>query len=506
MPQVPEDIAVRLKTCTSFPSPPPVAMQVIELAQNPEIDLGTVADAVSGDPAIAAKVMRIANSALYARRRQSSNLRQALIVLGLNATLTLALSFTLVATLRKSPPQGFDFNSYWRRAIVAATWGKLLASELGRRDAEEIFLGCLLQDIGMLAIDKIAPEVYEGISPFQLEHGRVAQHEKTQIDTDHRAIGAHLLDDWNMPENLVRCVSHSHDMSAAGVDPEYKGFVRVVAMSSELADLWFGNPTEISIRRAGQDAHRHLGILPNRLAEMFDVIREQLPVAESIFEMDLFDEDYLQDITDTAREILMIRNLHTLTENRDLEAQKSQLESQNTMLQHEASSDGLTGVFNRRYFEESVEKEFATATRHSWPLSVIFVDVDKFKQINDNHGHQSGDLILREVASLLRQNVRESDTVARYGGDEFVLLLPGLARDGAEKIAERMIADVRKKNVTGPDGQAVKITLSLGIATYDSDSGFADSAALLAAADEAVYHSKRSGRDRLTSYDAIKAA
>jgi len=506
MPQLPEDIAVRLKTCTSFPSPPPVAMRVIELAQNPEIDLGTVADAVSGDPAIAAKVMRIANSALYARRRQSSNLRQALIVLGLNATLTLALSFTLVATLRKSPPQGFDFDAYWRRAIVAATWGKLLASELGRRDAEEIFLGCLLQDIGMLAIDKIAPEVYDGISPFQLEHGRVAQHEKTQIDTDHRAIGSFLLQDWNMPENLVRCVSHSHDMSAAGVDPEYKGFVRAVAMSSELADLWFGNPTEISIRRAGQEAHRHLGILPNRLAEMFDTIREQLPVAEGIFEMELFEENYLQDITDTAREILMVRNLHTLTENRDLEEQKSQLESQNTMLQQEASSDGLTGVSNRRYFEESVEKEFSTATRHNWPLSVIFVDVDKFKQINDNHGHQSGDKILREVASLLRSNVRESDTVARYGGDEFVLLLPGLARSGAEKIAQRMVEDVRQASVRGADGDAVRITLSLGVATHDTESSFKDSAALLAAADEAVYHSKRNGRDRLTSYDTIQAA
>ena len=112
MTQVPDDVVNRLKTCTNFPTPPPVAMQVIQLAQNPDIDLATVADAVSADPAIAAKVMRIANSAMYARRRQSSNLRQALIVLGLNATLTLALSFTLVATLRKNPPKGFDFDAY----------------------------------------------------------------------------------------------------------------------------------------------------------------------------------------------------------------------------------------------------------------------------------------------------------------------------------------------------------------------------------------------------------
>ncbi len=506
MSQVPEEIAVRLKTCAGFSSLPPVAMTLIELARNAEIVLDSVADILGGEPAIAGKVMCIANSELYARRRRSSNLRQALIVLGLSATLTLALGFTLVATLRKRPTKGFDFDAYWRRALVAATWGKLLSGELGRRDTEEIFLGCLLQDIGMLAIDEIAPEVYDGIDPFRLNHGRISQHERTQIDTDHRAIGSWMLENWNMPDNLVQAVSHSHDLTAAGVDAEHKSYVRAIAMSGELADLWVGNPDEVSIHRAGQEAHRHLGILPNRLAEMFDIIREQLPVAESIFEMELFDENHLQDITDTAREILMIRNLHQLSESRDLEEQRSQLESENNLLQQEAGSDGLTGVHDRRFFEETVDKEFTTAGRDDWPLSIILVDVDRFMQINDNHGRQAGDKILRQVASLLKSSVRESDIVARYGGDEFVLLLPGLARDGAEAIAQRMIEDVRKSTVSGADGEAVSITLSLGIATYDTESGFGDSAALLAAADEALYHSKRNGRDQLTSYEAIQAA
>lgn len=506
MVQLPEGIANRLKTCTSFPSPPPVAMKVIELAQNPEIDLGTVADTISGDPAIAAKVMRIANSALYARRRQSSNLRQALIVLGLNATLTLALSFTLVASLRKAPPKGFDFDAYWRRAILAGTWGKLLASEFGRRDAEEVFLSALLQDIGMLAIDKIAPEVYDGISPFQLEHARVAQHEKTQMKTDHRMIGAWLLDSWNMPQHLSQAILHSHDLSAAGVDAEQKGFIRAVAMSGDLSDVWIGNRNEVAIRRAGIDAHRNLGILPNRLAEMFDIINEQLPVAENIFEMDLFDTDHLQDITDTAREILMIRNLHTISENRQLEEQNRELADEREELQQEVSKDGLTGAFNRRYFEDALAKEFAAAKQQNWPMSVIFVDLDRFKQINDSHGHQAGDQMLRDVAELLTNNLRSEDIVARYGGDEFVLLLPGLDAEAAEQIAARLVDGARGRSVTGAGGETVHITLSLGTATQDSSHEFDKPADLLAAADKALYHSKRNGRNQHTCYAAIKAA
>jgi diguanylate cyclase (GGDEF)-like protein len=481
-------------------------MQVIQLAQNPEIDLGTVADAVSADPAIAAKVMRIANSALYARRRQSANLRQALIVLGLNATLTLALSFTLVSALRKSPPTGFDFNAYWRRAILAAAWGKLLASEFGRRDAEEVFLSALMQDIGMLAIDKIAPEVYEGIAPFQLEHGRVAQHEKTHLGSDHRAIGAWLLDSWNMPNQIVRAVQHSHDLSASGIEPEYREYVRAVAMSGQLSDVWLANSDEVGIQRIGREVHRHLGILPNRLADMFDTIMEQIPVAETIFEMDLFQTDTLQDITDTAREILMIRNLHALSEVADLQQRANKLEDENEELKEESSRDALTGSYNRRYFELALEKEFGAAGRHEWPLSVVFVDLDRFKQINDTHGHQAGDAMLREVAALLVGNLRDTDIVARYGGDEFVLLLPGIDNSVAENVAKRLVHQARDRSVLGDDGEKVSITLSLGTATRDAQNAFDTAKDLLAAADQALYHSKRNGRDQHTCYEAIEAA
>ncbi|MCE7895647.1 MAG: GGDEF domain-containing protein [Gammaproteobacteria bacterium] len=504
--QIPEKMLQRLKTCTSFPSPPAVAMQVIALAQDPEIDLARVADTVSADPAIAAKVMRIANSAMYARRRQSNNLRQALIVLGLNATLTLALSFTLVSTLRRDSSKGFDFNAYWKRAILAATWGKLLASEFGRRDAEEVFLAALLQDIGMLALDKLAPDTYAGISPFQLEHGRVSQHEQSCLETDHRSVGTWLLKSWNLPASLLRGVQHSHDPTAGGVEPEHREFVRCVALSGDLADVWLTDQSETGIRRAGQQAQRHLGILPNRLAEMFGIIREQIPVAEGLFDLQLFPADQLQDIVESAKEILMVRNLYQIDRNSDLENQKSKLKAENSVLKVESERDGLTGVFNRRAFEEAMEREFAAAAKNRWPLSVVFVDLDHFKGINDTHGHQSGDAMLKTVATLLVSTLRDTDIVARYGGDEFVLLLPGADTPQVEAVAERLVQRARETRVDNGNGNTFSITLSLGIASRDGKSSFATSQELLAAADAALYHSKRNGRNRHTSYDKIKAA
>ncbi|MCC7258584.1 MAG: GGDEF domain-containing protein [Gammaproteobacteria bacterium] len=506
MSQIPDKIVQRLKTCTSFPTPPAVAMRVIALAQDPEIDLARVADTVSADPAIAAKVMRIANSAMYARRRQSTNLRQALIVLGLNATLTLALTFTLVSTLRRDSSKGFDFDAYWKRAIFAATWGKLLASEFGRRDAEEVFLASLLQDIGMLAIDKIAPDTYAGICPFQLEHNRVAQHEQTCLATDHRSIGAWLLKNWNMPPSLIRGVQHSHDPGGGGVESEHKEFVTCVALSGEMADAWLTDQSETGIRRAGLQAHKHLGLLPNRLAEMFMTIGEQIPVAEGLFDVDLVPADQLQDIVETAREILVVRNLYEIDRNKDLENQKSRLKHENSVLKVESERDPLTGVYNRRAFEEAVTREFTTAVRNKWPLSVVFVDLDHFKGINDTHGHQSGDAMLKAVADLLGSTLRDTDVVARYGGDEFVLLLPGVDASQVDAVAQRLVQRARETQVDNGDGRSFSITLSLGIATSDAHTTFTTSQDLLAAADAALYHSKRNGRDQHTCYDKIKAA
>jgi len=506
MARIPDDLVKRIQSCTSFPSPPAVALQVIQLAQDPNTDLATVAEACSSDPAIAAKVMKIANSAFYGSRRKSSNMRQALIVLGLNATLTLALSFTLVSALRRNPTAGFDLMVYWRRAILAATWGNLIAAELGRKDAEEIFIAALLQDIGMLAIDKIAPEVFKDVSPFKLDHGSaLCQHERNCLQTDHASVGAWLLESWNMPEHLSRAVEHSHDMDVDGLKPQDQEFIRALALSGELADVWLAGGDEKSIKRAGGLADKYLGILPNRMAELFETIQEQLPVAEDIFEMELFETDQLQNITDSAREILMIRNLHVLSEAAGLKKQTSMLQDENSALKDKTNKDALTGISNRRFFSDRLDKEFASASRQGWPLSVIFIDIDLFKEINDNHGHQAGDVTLLSVASLLSQQMRDSDVVARYGGDEFVILLPGTDSDHADQAANRIITATRDLPTTTEHG-SFSVTLSAGVATCDSQNKFENPAELLAAADRALYHSKSNGRNQHTCFDSIEAA
>ncbi|MEO6204784.1 MAG: sensor domain-containing diguanylate cyclase, partial [Mycobacteriales bacterium] len=152
-------------------------------------------------------------------------------------------------------------------------------------------------------------------------------------------------------------------------------------------------------------------------------------------------------------------------------------------VQRLAATDGLTKIANRRTFETNLEKEVARATRSSEHLSLVMIDIDHFKRLNDEHGHQSGDEVLRNVAAALSCECRDFDTPARYGGEEFAIVLPGCGPDEALLIAERL----RRAVAAAP--AIVPITASAGVATYPGHAGDADT--LVRAADDALYESKR---------------
>jgi diguanylate cyclase (GGDEF)-like protein len=157
-------------------------------------------------------------------------------------------------------------------------------------------------------------------------------------------------------------------------------------------------------------------------------------------------------------------------------------------IEHLATRDGLTGLANRRLFEESLQREVARSHRRKAPLALVVLDVDHFKHVNDTVGHQAGDAVLREVARAMVGNTKASDLPARYGGDEFVVLLPDCTGDDAFAVAERLRAAVAR------DVTAVPVTVSAGVGALPGNAG--DGERLVAAADAALYSAKREGRDR----------
>jgi diguanylate cyclase (GGDEF)-like protein len=169
-----------------------------------------------------------------------------------------------------------------------------------------------------------------------------------------------------------------------------------------------------------------------------------------------------------------------------------------------AFTDYLTGLKTRGYFEQQLELELKRSERKKNPFSLLMIDIDFFKNLNDTYGHHVGDQVLRDISSILIKDMREVDTVARYGGEEFVLILPETNGPGARLVAERLRRAVEKaKFFAGSPSAVERLTISVGIAVFDQDAQFRGE--LVEAADAALYAAKARGRNRVFLYSELAA-
>ncbi len=182
-----------------------------------------------------------------------------------------------------------------------------------------------------------------------------------------------------------------------------------------------------------------------------------------------------------------------------LEVQQKELLEAAVQLENLAVRDGLTGAKNRRAFDEHLQTEWLRARRYKTPLSLVLLDVDKFKGFNDSFGHPAGDEVLKKVAQVLGDSIRTIDFLARYGGEEFVLLLPNTDAAGAIIVTERL-----REHIQQAQWLLRPVTASFGVATLGVE--MAAPGALLQAADEALYHSKAAGRNRVTHAQDVASA
>ena len=498
-----EDLARQLKANKSLPSPPGVATKIIELANDPDVEIDRIAQVLSIDPATTARVLRIANSPMYAMSREITNLSQALMILGLNATISLALSFSLLKSWQSdSDGTGLDYSLFWRRAMLAASATRAIAAKIGWRDGEAMFVAALIQDIGVMALDRTVPDLYEDLGDSQIKHSALIERERERTGADHAEIGAWLLESWSFPEMVRNAVRDSHDPEASSVEGRDALFVRAVAFSGEIAELFLEKSENRRFTDLAEKAKAWLGIDTEGVGGLIAEVGNLIPEAESVFETRLLAKSEADSILEDARDALMLRTLLAQQQIDTLEHTAESLKKKTISLEKASQRDPLTGLYNRAYLDPYLNREFELSAENDFPLSVAFADLDRFKAVNDTHGHHAGDQVLIAVANVLKANVREVDIVARFGGEEFILVFPNTDYMLVKNICERITRSIEASR-HDIDGHSLPVTISMGLATHNDGRKFESVTELVGAADKALYSAKLQGRNRSIPFETI---
>ena len=481
-----QELLEKIRQCPTLPSLPAIALQVLELAQQDQVDLGEIARVISKDPALSGKILRTVNSSFYGRSQSISTISHALVILGLQSVKTLVLGFSLVGNLSKNKAKGFDHMTYWRRSIYSATAARLLAVKLQIVQQEECFLVALLQDLGMLVLDQVLGNEYGIIIEKVVSHGQLAAAETAAIGMTHAEVAGCLAEMWKLPPLLATPICQHHSPEQVS-DPVLRRQTDVACVAGRAADVFVDEEAAPAIADVRKMAADRFSMDQAECDALLDEIGKNTREVAKLFEISISASANFESILKKANEALVDLTLRSQKHAQDLV-------EQNRRLKEQASTDALTALANRASFDLFLAERFQEAVACGEPLSLLLMDVDHFKKVNDTYGHQTGDAVLKAIGALLKSAARAQDLAARYGGEEMALVLPKTARTTAIAIAESVRRAISARPVAHA-GRQLNITASIGVATWEPGSPLKLAQLLLKASDMAVYAAKKSGRN-----------
>lgn len=474
-----------------LPTLPGIAVKILEVIRKKNSGLMEIAEIISSDPPLSAEVLKTANSPFFNLPSKVTTVQRAMSMLGINAVKNLALSFSLIKNYRKGGKSDFDYTAFWKNSLIAALTSKLLAEKICPEAAEDAFFVALLHDIGILSMLQCMPNQYSLVLQ-EVAQTRCGFHEaEGQIfGFDHAEVGEYLTRKWGFPEIFSVPIRYHH--CPEKLNPKETGEIRLYAkflhLSASFIDFFNQPDKVICLGLIKHYTEQHGWGDDYKPEEIILQIQKQTAEVFPLFEIKpTKGMDYSKIIEEARDELINISGsvIHRFVE------QQKQIER----LRELATRDGLTGLINYQRFHELLDTEIIRAKRHKEPMSLIFADIDYFKQVNDTCGHLAGDLALEMVSDFLKNVVRTSDTVARYGGEEFAIILPETSIDGAVVAAERVRKKLSELQIQY-ENKKFSITLSFGIVCLTADQDISKND-LINSADKALYEAKRMGRNRL---------
>ncbi len=478
----------------SLPTLPNVAYKLISIFSKEEIGMRDIANLISKDTSLSAKVLKIANSALYNLPCKISTIQQAVSRLGINAIRSLALSFSFLSVKAKNKNDAFDYKKFWEQSLSNAVAARLIMAEIVKSDWEEIFIAGLLQNIGELIIATSLPQPYEQVlrEASNSEKG-IIELEQQIIGADHTFIGYEVTKNWGFPPVLLTPILHHHCPEGyKGNDKLLKSVVDIVYLSGIITSILYSNNPQKYHQKFLIESKTMLNFDDEIIDKILKLVVSETTQTASLFGFHMENSKSIEEILQEANVALSAINIAYDRKNRELEEKSKHLEKL-------ANLDSLTEVYNHGYFQGFLEKEINLAIRKNATLSLIMADVDNFKNFNDKYGHQTGDFILKELCKFMRKTLRDYDMIARYGGEEFAIVLVETSGQEAQIVAEKLRESIALHTFIDKD-KKYKVTVSFGVAELKPAVDPFTKNDLIRFADKALFESKEEGGNKVTMY------
>lgn len=490
----------------TLPTPPSVATLILQELGCEDINFDRLSRIITADSALTARILKVANSPLFSPAGNISCIHVALTRLGTTQVTNIALSFILVHAFNKRRvDSGFNFNFFWRHALTSAVAANILEKEFFSENANTFITG-LLHDVGILIAGSQMPEYCALFDDSASTLEELRQKEQQIFGFSHSELGAEVLKEWRIPESITQPILYHHNPEKA--PPEYRDAAFVIQVADLVADMFHGRPSTDKfgvLEKLLKQKNIDQTTIDRLVQEIFTNSLKTLAFFEIPPDKIKSPAQLLQE----ANAIMGKLNLNTDLELREMRRERDtlvdnskQLYRVNSELSRLAFEDSLTGLHNMRYFYDCFQREIQRSLRYKTCFSLILLDLDNFKEVNDTYGHPAGDRVLQYIAELISGTLRQVDLAARYGGEEFAVFLPETNRDEAMIIAERIRHQI-EVHKTPWQKHRIRVTASIGVTHFCPESETANQDEIIARADRAMYLAKEGGKNRILLAEAI---
>lgn len=500
-----QQVRNRIASLSYLPTTVAVAMKFVELGKNPDAEPNDYAKVIEADSSLSSKVLALANSPWFGIRNKVTTVRMAVNLLGLGTVRTMAISYCVAGLHNELKLSAAESRRFWESSLCKAVAAKQYAKVFDEKLADEAFIGGMFQDFALPVMYSIAKEeMTEMLEESRVSGDEQLVKERGLFHLDHTEIGRVLAQKLELPDCFVDAVAFHHNQQQLTefMDKELIGeAVYVASLFPHVMNAW-----------NQADAERLCAWLDERLAgtqmgsvSLLEAIQKEFNQVYHYFENTEPPANMLaQLMIDAGKEQAdntthLVRTVQQLMqEAASMGMEMHQMLRNQNQLEDKALRDPLTGAFNREGFNGKAEELLAKAARYRLPIALIYVDIDKFKPINDTLGHDFGDRALKSVAVQLTETVRQHDLVGRLGGDEFAMLLYDCREPDAQAIARRTLVAIAEQAI-GRGQRSLKISASMGLLFIEPTSDRKQLDTLLRAADKLMYRAKSAGGNRVES-------